>query len=81
MTGLLTKSFTIYYGVSNLLSGDPMISDINGTLGTVTVKDPIHTLQVKKSDTDSHTRTNVWGEYKNHSNRYIQGTTVPCDIK
>ena len=23
---------------------------------------------------------NVWGEYKNHSNPYIQGTTVPCDI-
>ena len=22
---------------------------------------------------------NVWGEYKNHSNPYIQGTTVPCD--
>ena len=24
---------------------------------------------------------NVWGEYKNHSNPYIQGTTVPCDIR
>ena len=24
--------------------------------------------------------SNVWGEYKNHSNPYIQGTTVPCDI-
>ena len=23
---------------------------------------------------------NVWGEYKYHSNPYIQGTTVPCDI-
>ena len=23
--------------------------------------------------------SNVWGEYKNHSNPYIQGTTVPCD--
>ena len=23
---------------------------------------------------------NVCGEYKNHSNPYIQGTTVPCDI-
>ena len=23
---------------------------------------------------------NVWGEYKNHSNPYIQGTTVPCDM-
>ena len=24
--------------------------------------------------------SNVWGEYKNHSNPYIQGTTVPCDM-
>ena len=24
--------------------------------------------------------SNVWGEYKNHCNPYIQGTTVPCDI-
>ena len=24
--------------------------------------------------------SNVWREYKNHSNRYIHGTTVPCDI-
>ena len=24
---------------------------------------------------------NVWGEYKNHSNPYIQGATVPCDIQ
>ena len=23
--------------------------------------------------------SNVWGEYKNHSNPYIRGTTVPCD--
>ena len=23
---------------------------------------------------------NLWGEYKNHSNPYIQGTTVPCDV-
>ena len=23
--------------------------------------------------------SNVWGEYKNHSNPYIQGTTVTCD--
>ena len=23
---------------------------------------------------------NVWGEYKNHSNPYIRGTTVPCDL-
>ena len=22
---------------------------------------------------------NVWGEYKYHTNPYIQGTTVPCD--
>ena len=22
---------------------------------------------------------NVWGEYKNHSNPYIHGTTLPCD--
>ena len=22
---------------------------------------------------------NVWGEYKYHSNPYIQGTTIPCD--
>jgi hypothetical protein len=31
----------------------------------------------------THVRTvfqNVWGEYKYHSNPYIQGTTVPCDI-
>ena len=55
MTGLLTRNFTLYYGVSNLLSGDPMINDIDGTLGNVIIKDPIHTLQVKKSDTDSHT--------------------------
>ena len=63
MTGLLTRSFTLYYGVSNLLSGDPMISDINGTLGTVTVKDPIHKLQVKKNDTDSHTRIHKINTY------------------
>ena len=24
--------------------------------------------------------SNVWGEYKNHSNPYIQGNTVPCDV-
>ena len=24
--------------------------------------------------------SNVWGEYKNHSNPYIQGTTVPVII-
>ena len=24
--------------------------------------------------------SNVWGEYKDHSNPFIQGTTVPCDI-
>ena len=23
--------------------------------------------------------SNVWGEYINHSNPYIRGTTVPCD--
>ena len=23
---------------------------------------------------------NVWGEYKNHTKSYIQGTTVPCDV-
>jgi hypothetical protein len=23
---------------------------------------------------------NVWGEYKYHSNPYIHGTTVPCDL-
>ena len=50
MTGLLTRNFTLYYGVSDLLLGDPMINDINGTLGTVNIKDPIHTLQVKETN-------------------------------
>ena len=36
-----------------------------------------HTFSAIKSRTEF---SNVWGEYKNHSNPYIQGTTIPCDI-
>ena len=51
ITGLLTSSFILYYGVSNLSSDDEeelTINDINGTRGIVSVKDPIHTLQVRQ---------------------------------
>ena len=51
VTGLLTSSFILYYGVSNVLSDDAgnlTINDINGTLGIVSVKDPIYTLQVSQ---------------------------------
>ena len=50
-TGLLTSNFTLYYGVHNLPSGEAgnlMINDADGTQGIVSIKDPIHTLQVKK---------------------------------
>ena len=45
----------------------------------------IHTFSAIKSLNNSKVKvgtefSNVWGEYKNHSNHYIQGTTVPCDI-
>ena len=45
MTGLLTRSFTVYYGVSNL--SPETANDIDGTLGIVNIKDPIDTLQVE----------------------------------
>ena len=73
MTGLLTSSFILYYGISNLSSDNEeelTINDINGTLGTVSVKDPIHTLQVRQlADystfiyiyTHTHTHTQVYG--------------------
>ena len=54
MTGLLTRNFTLYYGLSDLL-GDPIFNDINGTLGTVNIKDPIHTLQVRFMHVNIHT--------------------------
>ena len=43
-----------------------------------------HTFSAVKSLKDLKVKvrtefSNVWGEYKNHSNPYIQGTTVPCD--
>ena len=65
MTGLLTKNFIFYYGVSDLstgAAGSLMMNDINGTLGIVSVQDPIHTVQVrqptntKKPPTLSYTR-------------------------
>ena len=37
-----------------------------------------------KNDVKVKARTefsNVWREYKHHSNPYIQGTTVPCDTQ
>ena len=39
--------------------------------------------KIGKSQNNLKLRTdfpNVWGEYKYHSNRYIQGTTVTCDV-
>ena len=39
-----------------------------------------HTFSALKSEMKVRTEfSNVWEEYKNHSNPYIQGTTVPCD--
>ena len=52
MTGLLARNVTLYYGVVNLSTGasrKSVINDINGTLGNVSIKDPIHKLQVRHS--------------------------------
>ena len=40
---------------------------------------PIKSLKVKIKVKKGIEFSNVRGEYKNHSNPYIQGTTVPCD--
>ena len=44
-TGLLTRNFTLYYGVSDLTAGGLMTNNINGI---VSVKDPINTQQVRQ---------------------------------
>ena len=60
MTGLLTKNFIFYYGVSDLsigVAGSLVINDINGTQGNVSVMDPIHTQQVRQqqpTNTNNH---------------------------
>ena len=47
-TGLLTRKFTVYYGVGDLSTGvGGGLSDIEGPLGIVSVEDPIETLPVR----------------------------------
>jgi hypothetical protein len=59
-TGLLSRNVTLYFGVSNLSTGNSMINDIDGTLGNVSIKDPIHTLQVRQlTNTSTHTHTHI----------------------
>ena len=52
-SGLLTRSFTVYYEVGDITTGgtgDLTISDvIENTIGIVNIKDPFNTLQVRKS--------------------------------
>ena len=43
-TGLLTRNFTVYYGVGNSTTGDATYTE--GLLGSVSVQDPIDTLSV-----------------------------------
>ena len=43
-TGLLTRNFTVYYGVGNLSTGG--VTYTEGLLGSVSVQDPIDTLSV-----------------------------------
>ena len=52
-SGLLTRSFTVYYEVGSIITGgtgDLTVNDvIENTIGIVHIKDPINTLQVRQS--------------------------------
>ena len=80
-TGLLTRRFTVYYGVGDWVENSLSVSYNEGPLGIVRVEDPIETLQVRQFiNTHTHTHAHTPSIHPSisckHSNASLSGLDV-----